>query len=137
MYNNQLKELGMDSSGSVQRDQREDYYSFNTESLGTMAQRPTGSLNKLPTGWLAEPNSDPQDSWIMSDFNFETFGERFGPNDAELTTFVENDTLDFARGMGLTSDRGPSEARLGALGVNGVFDLDMDLVPTMMNLYAG
>ncbi|KAH7245678.1 fungal-specific transcription factor domain-containing protein [Fusarium tricinctum] len=137
MYNNQLKELGMDSSGSVQRDQREDYYSFNTDSLGTMAQRPTGSLNKLPTGWLAEPNPDPQDSWIMSDFNFETFGERFGPNDAELTTFVENDTLDFARGMGLTSDRGPSEARLGALGVNGVFDLDMDLVPTMMNLYAG
>lgn len=137
MYNNQLKDLSMDSSSSIQRDQGAGYYSFTTESLGTMAQRPTGSLSKLPTGWLAEPNSDPRDSWIMSDFNFETFGERFGPNDAELTTFVENDTLDFARGMGLTSDRGPSEARLGALGVNGVFDLDMDLVPTMMNLYAG
>ncbi|KAI6758731.1 hypothetical protein HG530_010971 [Fusarium avenaceum] len=137
MYNNQLKDLSMDSSSSVQREQGADYYSFNTESLGAMAQRPSGSLNKLSTSWLAEPNPDPRDSWIMSDFNFETFGERFGPNDAELTTFVENDTLDFARGMGLTSERGPSEARLGALGVNGVFDLDMDLVPTMMNLYSG
>jgi hypothetical protein len=137
MYNNQLKDAGMDSRKSVERDQEVDCYSFSTGSLGTIPERSTGGSNKLPTSWIADPSLDRRNSWIMSDFNFETFGERFGPNDAELTAFMENDSLDFARGMGMASgtERGPGEARLGALGINGVFDLDMDLFPTMMNLY--
>ncbi|KAM0548821.1 hypothetical protein ACHAPJ_009677 [Fusarium lateritium] len=136
-YNNQHKNLGINSGGSVQRNQGADYYSFNTESLDTMAERPVGSLDKLPSSWIADPSIDRQNSWIMSDFNFETFGERFSPNDAQLSTMMEGDSLGLTRGMASATERGANEARLGALGVNGVFDLDMDLVPTMMNLYAG
>ncbi|KAM0418498.1 hypothetical protein ACHAPD_004857 [Fusarium lateritium] len=135
LYSNQLKDMGIGSGESAQRDQEANYYSFNIESLGAIAERPGESINKLPT-WLADPSFDRRNSWIMSDFNFETFGERFVSNDTELATFMENDSLDFTRGMPAATNRGPSEARLGALGVNGVFDLDMDLVPTMMNLYA-
>ncbi|XEV04705.1 hypothetical protein FSHL1_009992 [Fusarium sambucinum] len=134
LYSNQLKDMGIGSGGSAQRGQEANYYSFNTESLGAIAERPGESLSKLPT-WLADPSFDRRNSWIMSDFNFETFGERFVSNDTELATFMENDSLDFTRGMPTATNRVPSEARLGALGVNGVFDLDMDLVPTMMNLY--
>ncbi|KAM0189101.1 hypothetical protein ACHAPI_010246 [Fusarium lateritium] len=137
MYNNQLKDLGIDADEGVQRGQGTDYYPFSNDPLSTMGERPAGSLDKLSTSWMSDPSIGRRNSWIMSDFNFETLGERFGPNDAELSTFVENDSLDFTRGMAFTAERGPSEARLGALGVNGVFDLDMDLVPTMMNLYAG
>ncbi|KAF4955350.1 hypothetical protein FSARC_11884 [Fusarium sarcochroum] len=132
-YNNQLNDLRIDSGGSVRRDQGADYYSFNAEPF----ERPAGSLNKPPSSWTADPNIDRRNSWILSDFNFETSGECFGPTDAELSSFVESDSLDFTRGMAPTARQGPGEARLGALGVNGVFDLDMDLVPTLMGLYAG
>ncbi|KAH7153766.1 fungal-specific transcription factor domain-containing protein [Fusarium sp. MPI-SDFR-AT-0072] len=137
MYNNQLKDVGINSRKNALRGQDVDCYLFNAESLSTMSDRSTGGPNKLPTSWIADSAIDRRNSWIMSDFDFETFGERFGPNDAELTAFMENDSLDFARGMGMASStgRGHGEARLGALGINGVFDLDMDLFPTMMNLY--
>ncbi|EXM18920.1 hypothetical protein V3481_016450 [Fusarium oxysporum f. sp. vasinfectum] len=137
MYRNQLKDMRTDTDQRVQRDQEVDCYSFNTDSLGTMPESSTAGFNKLPTSWMADSSLDRRNSWIMSDFNFETLGERFGPNDAELATFVENDSLDFTRGMGmpLNTERGGTEARLGTLGINGVFDLDMDMFPTMMNLY--
>ncbi|KAH7196171.1 hypothetical protein DER44DRAFT_889228 [Fusarium oxysporum] len=137
MYRNQLKDMRTDTDQRVQRDQEVDCYSFNTDSLGTMPESSSAGFNKLPTSWMADSSLDRRNSWIMSDFNFETLGERFGPNDAELATFVENDSLDFTRGMGmpLNTERGGTEARLGTLGINGVFDLDMDMFPTMMNLY--
>ncbi|KAK2687326.1 hypothetical protein QWA68_013680 [Fusarium oxysporum] len=137
MYRNQLKDMRTDTDQRVQRDEEVDCYSFNTDSLGTMPESSTAGFNKLPTSWMADSSLDRRNSWIMSDFNFETLGERFGPNDAELATFVENDSLDFTRGMGmpLNTERGGTEARLGTLGINGVFDLDMDMFPTMMNLY--
>lgn len=137
MYRNQLKDMRTDNDQRVQRDQEVDCYSFNTDSLGTMPESSAAGFNKLPTSWMADSSLDRRNSWIMSDFNFETLGERFGPNDAELATFVENDSLDFTRGMGmpLNTERGGTEARLGTLGINGVFDLDMDMFPTMMNLY--
>ncbi|KAM0278439.1 hypothetical protein ACHAO9_012167 [Fusarium lateritium] len=137
MYNNQLKDLETDAVGGVHRGQGADYFPFSNDPLSTMGERSAGSLDKLSTSWMSDPSIGRRNSWIMSDFNFETLGERFGPNDAELSTFIENDSLDFTRGMAFAAERGPSEARLGALGVNGVFDLDMDLIPTMMNLYSG
>ncbi|EWZ85573.1 hypothetical protein FOCG_12559 [Fusarium oxysporum f. sp. radicis-lycopersici 26381] len=137
MYKNQLNDLRNNTGQRVQSDQEVGCYSFNTDSLGTMPERSMTGFNKLPTSWMADSSLDRRNSWIMSDFNFETLGERFGPNDAELATFVENDSLDFTRGMGMApnTERGPTEARLGTLGINGVFDLDMDMFPTMMNLY--
>ncbi|KAF5581445.1 transcriptional regulatory [Fusarium pseudoanthophilum] len=136
MYRNQLKDMRTGTDQRVQRDREVDCYSFNNDSLGTMPERAT-AFDKLPTSWMADSSLDRRNSWIMSDFNFETLGERFGPNDAELATFVENDSLDFTRGVGmpLNTERGGTEARLGTLGINGVFDLDMDMFPTMMNLY--
>ncbi|KAI8406506.1 hypothetical protein FOFC_13976 [Fusarium oxysporum] len=115
IFTNRLKDLLDDTGGITRRDQGADYYPFNNDPLSTMAERPTGSPTKLPTSWIAEPGIDRRNSWIMSDVTFE---------------------LDFARGMNSTAGRGPSEARLGTLGMNDVFDLDMDLAPTMMNLYA-
>ncbi|KAF5579134.1 transcriptional regulatory [Fusarium pseudocircinatum] len=137
MYRSQLKDMGTETTQRVQRNQEVDCYSFNTDTLGTMPESSTAGFNKLPTSWTGDSSLDRRNSWIMSDFNFETLGERFGPNDGELATFVENDSLDFTRGMGmpLTTERGGTEARLGTLGINGVFDLDMDMFPTMMNLY--
>ncbi|KAG4292520.1 hypothetical protein FPRO06_12008 [Fusarium proliferatum] len=137
IHRTQTKDRRIDNAQRMQRDQELDCFSFNTDSLGPMPEGSTAGFNKLSTSWMGNSNLDRRNSWIMSDFNFETLGERFGPNDAELASFMESDSLDFTRGMGMTSniERGSAEARLGTLGINGVFDLDMDMFPTMMNLY--
>ncbi|CVK96222.1 uncharacterized protein FMAN_14064 [Fusarium mangiferae] len=137
IYRTQTKDKRIDNTQRMQRDQEVDCYSFNNDSLGPMPEGSTAGFNKQSTSWMGNSSLDRRNSWIMSDFNFETLGERFGPNDAELASFMESDSLDFTRGMGMTSniERGSAEARLGTLGINGVFDLDMDMFPTMMNLY--
>ncbi|KAF5024141.1 hypothetical protein F66182_3775 [Fusarium sp. NRRL 66182] len=136
LFPNQLKNLPVDAGKRTQSDQGTDYYPFPNDPLSNLTERPTGNLNKLSTPWIAEPGIDRRNSWIMSDFSFETFGERFGSNDAGLSTLMENDRFDFSRSMNSMADQGSGEGRLGALGMNGVLDLDMDLVPTMMNMYS-
>jgi hypothetical protein len=71
----------------------------------------------------------------MSDFNFETFGEQFGSNGVGFSTFSGNERLDTTRDANSVADRDYGEAKLGVLGLNGAFNLDMDMDPALMDLY--
>ncbi|RSL90019.1 hypothetical protein CEP51_000934 [Fusarium floridanum] len=126
-----------DLDGSVdaaRREQESDAFSFNGDASIT-SSRANFRKNEQPSAsWMAGPSSDSRNSWVMSDFNFETFGERFGSNNMGFPTFPGNERLDTTRDVN-SVDRDYGEAKLGVLGLNGAFNLDMDMDPALMDLY--
>ncbi|KAJ3538712.1 hypothetical protein NM208_g5794 [Fusarium decemcellulare] len=137
IYANELNELSIDGSGGVRSDQGSDAYTINRDFASTVAERSTrnaGKTNQLPTSWIG-PSIDSQNSWVMSDFNFETLGERFGSNGVEFSTLSDNEKVDAAGAINSIADGEFGEGRLGVLGLSNSFNLDMELGPTMMNFY--
>ncbi|RSL42795.1 hypothetical protein CEP54_015357 [Fusarium duplospermum] len=129
---------GSINAGGAQREQGSDAFSYNGDASITPVERSRANFRKNDqpsASWMSGPSSDNRNSWVMSDFNFETFGERFGPNGMGFSTFPGNERLDTTRDVNSIGDRDYGEAKLGVLGLNGAFNLDMDMDPALMDLY--
>ncbi|KAF4979783.1 hypothetical protein FZEAL_4087 [Fusarium zealandicum] len=130
------KDLGgilLDGGGCAPREQGSDVFSYS-DAASTAAERPCENTTKnelMSASWVAGPSVDSRTSWVMSDFNFETLGERYGPYKATVPTLPGNEWLEF----GSTADRDYGQAKLGLLGFNEDFSVDVEIDPTMMTLY--
>ncbi|RMJ17485.1 hypothetical protein CDV36_002781 [Fusarium kuroshium] len=128
----------VDATGGARREQGSDAFSYSGDTSATSIDRSRTNFRKSEqpsTSWMAGPSSDSRNNWVMSDFNFETFGERFGSNNMGFPTFPGNERLDPTRDVNSVGDRDYGEAKLGVLGLNGAFNLDMDMDPALMDLY--
>ncbi|KAL6366195.1 hypothetical protein LRP88_00292 [Fusarium phalaenopsidis] len=128
----------VDAVGGARREEGSDAFSYNPDASGASVERSSENFRKneqLSASWMAGPSGDSRNSWVMSDFNFETFGERFGSNGVGFSTFSGNERLDTTRDANSVADRDYGEAKLGVLGLNGAFNLDMDMDPALMDLY--
>ncbi|KAM6509481.1 hypothetical protein FALCPG4_017135 [Fusarium falciforme] len=128
----------VDAVGGARREQRPDAFSYNPDASGASVERSSANFRKneqVSASWMAGPSGDGRNSWVMSDFNFETFGEQFGSNGVGFSTFSANERLDNTRDANSVADRDYGEAKLGVLGLNGAFNLDMDMDPALMDLY--
>lgn len=137
IYANELNEMSIDDGQDSRRNQGSERYMYNNDTSSTVAGRSAGDIGRsgqLPASWMAGPSVDSRSDWIMSDFNFEIFGERFGSTGAECSRLLDNERLGGVSPVNSTADRDVGEGRLGVLGLNGVFNLGVDFGPTM-NLY--
>lgn len=99
---------GSIDGGGARREQGSDAFSYNGDTSITPIERSRSSFRKNDqpsTSWMSGPSSDNRNSWVMSDFNFETFGERFGSNGMGFSTFPGNERLDTTRDANSVGDR--------------------------------